>query len=73
MLQNVQHITIITMEYFIHIKSIINIQLMDIALLLVVNCISDIIIDKTLCNYMIQLLYVYCGMLQLCILLSIHS
>ena len=31
---------------------------MDIALLLVVNCISDNIIDNTLCNYMIQLLYV---------------
>ena len=31
---------------------------MDIALLLVVNCNSDIIIDRTLCNYMIQLLYV---------------
>ena len=31
---------------------------MDIALLLVANCISDIIIDKALCNYMIQLLYV---------------
>ena len=31
---------------------------MDIALLLVVNCISDIIIDRTKCNYMIQLLYV---------------
>ena len=30
---------------------------MDIALLLVVNCKSDIIIDRTLCNYMIQLLY----------------
>ena len=31
---------------------------MDIALLLVVNCISDTIIDRTLCNYMTQLLYV---------------
>ena len=31
---------------------------MDTALLLVVNCISDIVIDRTLCNYMIQLLYV---------------
>ena len=31
---------------------------MDIALLLVVNCKSDIIIDKTLCNYMSLLLYV---------------
>ena len=31
---------------------------MDIALLLVVNCISDIVIDRTLYNYMIQLLYV---------------
>ena len=31
---------------------------MDIALLHVVNCISDIVIDRTLCNYMIQLLYV---------------
>ena len=31
---------------------------MDIALLLVVNYNSDIIIDRTLCNYMIQLLYV---------------
>ena len=29
---------------------------MDIALLLVVNCKSDIIFDKTLCNYMTQLL-----------------
>ena len=35
---------------------------MDIAILLVVNCKSDIIIDKTLCNYMIQLLYVYSDM-----------
>ena len=31
---------------------------MDIALLLVMNCKSDIIIDKTLCNYMTQLLYI---------------
>ena len=31
---------------------------MDITLLLVVNCKSDIIIDKTLCNYMTQLLYI---------------
>ena len=31
---------------------------MDIALLLVVNCKSDIIIDRTQCNYMTQLLYV---------------
>ena len=31
---------------------------MDIALLLVVNCKSDIIIDKTLCNYTTQLLYI---------------
>ena len=33
---------------------------MDIALLHVVNCKSDIIIDKTLslCNYMTQLLYI---------------
>ena len=31
---------------------------MDITLLLVVNCKSDIIIDKTLCNYIIQLLYI---------------
>ena len=30
---------------------------MDIALLLVVNCKSDIIIDRTICNYMIQLFY----------------
>ena len=29
---------------------------MDIALLLVMNCKTDIIIDKTLCNYMTQLL-----------------
>ena len=31
---------------------------MDIGLLLVVNCKSDIIIDKTLCNYMTHLLYI---------------
>ena len=31
---------------------------MDIALLLVVNCKSDIKIDKTLCNYITQLLYI---------------
>ena len=31
---------------------------MDIVLLLVVNCKFDIIIDKTLCNYMTQLLYI---------------
>ena len=31
---------------------------MDIALLVVVNCKSDIIIDRTLCNYMTQLLYI---------------
>ena len=31
---------------------------MDIALLLAVNCKSDIIIDKTLCNYMTQLFYI---------------
>ena len=35
---------------------------MDIALLLVVNCKSDIIIEKTLCNYMTQLLFIYSGM-----------
>ena len=32
---------------------------MDIALLLVVNCKSDIIIDRTLCNYMTQLHTLY--------------
>ena len=31
---------------------------MDIAFLLVVNRKFDIIIDRTLCNYMIQLLYI---------------
>ena len=31
---------------------------MDIALLLVVSCKSDIIIDKTLCIYITQLLYI---------------
>ena len=31
---------------------------MDIALLLVVNCKSDIIIVMSLCNYMTQLLYI---------------
>ena len=31
---------------------------MDIALLLVVNCKFDIIIDKTQCNYMTQLVYI---------------
>ena len=31
---------------------------MDKALLLVVNCKSDIIIDKTLYNYMTQLFYI---------------
>ena len=31
---------------------------MYIAFLLVVNCKSDIIIDKALCNYMTQLLYI---------------
>ena len=31
---------------------------MDIALLLVANCKFDIIIDRTLCNYMTQLLYI---------------
>ena len=31
---------------------------MDIALLLVVNSKSDIIIERTLCNYMTQLLYI---------------
>ena len=31
---------------------------MDIALLLFVNCKSDIIIDRTLYNYMTQLLYI---------------
>ena len=31
---------------------------MDKALLLVVNCKSDITIDRTLCNYMTQLLYI---------------
>ena len=31
---------------------------MDIALLLVVNCKSDIMIDRTLCNYMTKLLYI---------------
>ena len=31
---------------------------MEIALLLVVNCKYDIKIDKTLCNYMTQLLYI---------------
>ena len=31
---------------------------MDIDLLLVVNCKSDIIIDKTLCNYTTHLFYI---------------
>ena len=31
---------------------------MDTALLIVVNCKYDIIIDNTLCNYMTQLLYI---------------
>ena len=31
---------------------------MDKALLLAVNCKSDIIIDKVLCNYMTQFLYI---------------
>ena len=31
---------------------------MDLALLLVVNCISDIKIDRTLCNYMTKLFYI---------------
>ena len=44
------NLSLITMESFINIISIINIYLMDIALLLVVNCISDFIIDRTLCN-----------------------
>ena len=30
---------------------------MDIALLIVVNCKSDIKIDRTLCNYMTHLIY----------------
>ena len=47
----------ITMESFINIIFSINILLMDITLLLV-NCKSDIIIDKNLCNYMTQLLYI---------------
>ena len=32
---------------------------MNIALLLVVKCKSDIIIEKTLCNYITQLLHIY--------------
>ena len=32
---------------------------MDIALLLVVNCKFDIIINRTQCNYMTWLLYIY--------------
>ena len=31
---------------------------MDLALLLIVNCKSDIKIDRTLCSYMTQLLYI---------------
>ena len=46
---------------------------MDIALLLVVNCKSDIIIDKTLCNYMTQLFYIYSDIYQPYILQSVHS
>ena len=47
------------MESFINIISIIiNIQLMDIALLLDVNRKFDIIIDRTLGNYMTRLLYI---------------
>ena len=47
------------MESFINIISIINIQLLDIALLLVMNRKFDIIIiDRTLGNYMTQLLYI---------------
>ena len=34
---------------------------MDIALLLVVNCKSDILIDRTLCNYMTELCIVTCS------------
>ena len=52
------NISLIIMESFINIISIINIQLMDIALLLVVNRKFDIIIDRTLGNYMTQLLYI---------------
>ena len=35
---------------------------MDIALLLVVNCKSDIIIDKTPCNYMTHIYFIYSDM-----------
>ena len=49
------NISLITMEYFINIKSI---KLIDISFLFVVTCKSDIVIDRTLCNNMIQLLYV---------------
>ena len=31
---------------------------MDLALFLVVNCKSDIKIDRTLCNYITQLFYI---------------
>ena len=31
---------------------------MDLALLLVMNCKTDIKIDRTLCNYMTQLFYI---------------
>ena len=42
------------MEPFINVISIINIKLMDIALLLVVNRKFDIIIDRTLGNYILS-------------------
>ena len=50
MMKNGQHIAN-TMKYLIDIIFIINLNPMDIVLLLVVNCKSDIIIDRTLCIY----------------------
>ena len=47
MLQNVQHIANNHAKSFIDIIFIINLYLMAIALLLVVKCKSDIIINRT--------------------------
>ena len=60
MLQNVQHIANNHEIFrFINIISIINTLLINLALLLVVNCKSDINIYRTLCNNMTQLFYIY--------------
>ena len=71
MLQNVKHIANNHgIFHFINIIPITNILLINLALLLVVNCKFDIKIYRTLCNKMTQLFYMYIYILYIYIVTS---